>query len=170
VSEETASMPETQYVRAWELFDAGEVRKAREILTGLSERDYAPAQAFLGWVYQRGEGVAPDATEARRLYEAAAANGYSVGQCYLGLLDVHEGRDREGFEWVRTGAMQGYAPALYRLGLLYAHGIGVPADENEAYRCWEKAASLGHPFAQRMLALRLLRGGSGIKGVLEGIW
>jgi TPR repeat protein len=78
-SEEAASMLETQYTRASELFDAGEVKKAHEILTVLSERDYAPAQAFLGWLCQRGEGAASDATEARRLYEAAAAGGHAVG-------------------------------------------------------------------------------------------
>jgi hypothetical protein len=105
-SEEAASMLETQYTRASELFDAGEVKKAHEILTVLSERDYAPAQAFLGWLCQRGEGVASDATEARRLYEAAAAGGHAVGQCYLGPLDVHEGRHREGFEWVK-GVLEG---------------------------------------------------------------
>ena len=170
MSEGTAGVLETQYTRAYKLFDAGEVEKARDMLTALAEQDYAPAQAFLGWLCQQGKGVGPDAREARRLYEAAAASGYSPGEFYLGLLYLHEGRHGEGSEWLRKSATHGYAPAWYRLGVLHAHGIGVPSDQNEAYRCWEKAASLGHPFAQRMIALRMLRGRSGAKGVLKGIW
>ncbi len=92
VAEQVVDTLGARYERAFRLHFKG--GKVRESLTFLSEEGYAPAQAFLGWLYQRGEGVAVDAKEARRLYEGAAASGYSVGECYLGLLDVHVGLPR----------------------------------------------------------------------------
>ncbi len=167
---EPVDEPGRKYERAFQLRKAGKVREAIEILTSLSDGGYAPAQAFLGWLCERGEGRAADRQRARFWYEAAAKAGNSVGQLYLGILDLHEGRDKEGAAWIQRAAAQGYAPALYRLGVSYWRGLGVTLSKDEAYRCWERAAALGHPYAQRQIALGLIKGRGGIGGVARGLY
>jgi TPR repeat protein len=76
----------------------------------------------------------------------------------------------EGAAWIQKAAVQGYAPALYRLGLLYRDGLGVTASKDEAYNCWERAAAFGHPYAQREIALELVKGRAGLAGVARGLY
>ena len=71
---------------------------------------------------------------------------------------------------LQRSAEQGYSPALYSLGMLHASGRSIPQDKGEAFRCMTLAADAGHPFAQRWLVVRALKGRSGFRGCLRGLW
>jgi tetratricopeptide (TPR) repeat protein len=50
-------------------------------------------------------------------------------------------------------ARKGYAPAQFRLGLIYVKGDGVPKDYREALKWYRKAADQGNTAAQRSLGV-----------------
>ena len=50
------------------------------------------------------------------------------------------------------------AEEQYHLGLLYEKGIGVPQDDEQAFKWYTKAAEQGHPSAQYRLGLMYTRG------------
>lgn len=57
--------------------------------------------------------------------------------------------------WYEKAAAEGNAEARYKLGVIYAEGLGVPQDADKARKFLAQAAAQGHREAQ----LRL-RGGS----------
>src|SRR4029077_5211829 len=69
---------------------------------------------------------------------------------------------QESFEWLRSAASEGVALAQNGLGVLYARGLGVPEDINEAAKWWLLAANQGDPDAQASLGY-LYESGSGVK-------
>jgi TPR repeat protein len=64
--------------------------------------------------------------------------------------------------WYRYAAERGYAPAQYRLALLYSRGSGVAKDPRLALAWLRKAAAQRHAEAQYRLAAVYLRGAYGV--------
>ena len=58
---------------------------------------------------------------------------------------------------------QGFAAGQYNLGVMYAHGHGVPEDDGEAVRWYRLAAEQGYAIAQFNLGVMYSRG----EGVTE---
>jgi tetratricopeptide (TPR) repeat protein len=54
---------------------------------------------------------------------------------------------------IRPMARKGYAPAQFKLGLIYVRGNGVPQDYREALRWYRKAADQDNAAAQRNLGV-----------------
>jgi len=52
---------------------------------------------------------------------------------------------------MKTLAEKGNADAQYRLGKMYFHGTGVPKDEHEAVKWFQKAAAQGNEYAREAL-------------------
>ena len=59
---------------------------------------------------------------------------------------------------IRPLARRGYAPAQFKLGLMYVNGNGVPQNYREASKWYRKAAIRGNAAAQRNLGLMLGEG------------
>jgi TPR repeat protein len=160
-----------RYRRARSLHETGKVADALRELERLCAADHAPSAVFLGWLCETGKADGPpDPMRAKESYRIAGDRGDAVGQYYLGNLLLRQGAKTEAITEIQRAAEQGYAPALYSLGMLQASGRIVPRDEGEAVRCMTLAADAGHPFAQRWLALRALKGRSGVRGFLQGLW
>ena len=69
---------------------------------------------------------------------------------------------------IRPMARKGYAPAQFKLGLIYVKGNGVPQDYGEALKWYRKAADQGNAAAQRNLGVMFGEGrGAGLCGGLE---
>ena len=80
------------------------------------------AQCRLGLLYDKGEGVPQDDTEAVRWYRLAADQGHADAQHNLGDM-YRTGRGLpenpgEAIRWWRMAAEQGHATALGRLRLI----------------------------------------------------
>src|SRR5437870_3531600 len=108
-------------------------------------RGHASAQAYLGYCYREGIGVARDDVEAVKWFRKAAEQGHEVAQYNLGMYysdneDVPKHPDP--------------VDAIMTWGL---STLGIPggdgADKNsaEAVRWFRKAAEQGNPDAQNKL-------------------
>ncbi len=67
-------------------FLAGDYEVALKGFLSLAEQGNASAQAFLGAMYVRGEGVPQDYGEALKWLELAADQGHAMAQLSLGLM------------------------------------------------------------------------------------
>ncbi len=112
----------------------------------------AIAQFNLGWCYDKGNGVAKDATEAVKWYRKAAEQGDAVAQNNLGWRYANgDGVPKDATEavkWYRKSAEQGDAYAQNNLGVCYQNGEGVAKDYTEAVKWYNLAAASGHENAK----------------------
>lgn len=102
-----------------------------------------------------------DYTEARRLYDRAAAAGYpmalnNIGGMYEGGQGVRAD-NAEAARWYRKAVEAGEPIAMVDLGWL-EEGHGVARDCADAVRLYETAARAGIPSAMNNLGLLYLRG------------
>ena len=73
--------------------------RASNVFIPLAERGVAPAQTWLGFMFQTGRGVPQNYTEAAMWYRRAAEQGDSLAQYSLGLLyDKGQGVPRDVIE------------------------------------------------------------------------
>lgn len=117
-----------------------ELRKAAE--AGLPA-----AQFHLARLYEAGDGVRKDETEARRWTEQAARGGDAKAMHNLALY-YFEGtggaKDTAGAaQWFRRAAEKGVTDSQFNLGRLYEEGYGVAKDPAAAYRWYAAAATSG---------------------------
>jgi len=111
----------------------------------------AIAQYNLGIMYQNGEGVPEDDTEAVKWYRLVADKGYVIAQNNLGVMyQKGEGvlkNPAEAVKWYRLAADQGYVIAQNNLGVMYYRGQGVPVNYVTAYAWWNIASASGNESA-----------------------
>ena len=126
----------------------------------LAEGGDKVAQGYLGWMYDKGEGVPEDKKEAVKWYTKAAEQGDADAQHNLGNMYYHGKVDedgyrnyREAFKWYTKAAEQGVAEDQFFLGEMYGGGFGVAQDTKEAVKWYTKAAEQGHAEAQWQLGL-----------------
>ncbi len=127
-----------------------------------AEQGHASAQYNLGVMYDNGEGVTQDASEAVRWTRKAAEQGDAWAQTNLGWMYANgEGVIQDASEavrWYRKAAEQGHASAQTNLGVMYANGKGVIEDDSEVVRWTRKAAEQGHASAQYNLGVMYWNG------------
>ena len=111
-----------------------------------------PRRSQSGYMYNTGEGVPQNDTEAVRWFRMAAEQGFADGAVQSGFMyDAGEGvpqNDAEAVRWYRMAAEQGFAEAQFNLGFMYDTGRGVPQNDAEAVRWYRMAAEQGFASAQ----------------------
>lgn len=155
---------------AAKLFETERYAEAHQKYLELAHGGSKTAQLMVGWMYQVGRGVEQNVGEARRWYKRAADAGSPAAQFYLGLLHRVEGAFPDALRGFEAAASQDYAPALYRLGRMYDVGEGAQIDRDKAYEYLARAARLGHLFAQREIAVKMIRGQLGFRWVPRGFF
>jgi cell division septation protein DedD len=134
----------------------GDYAQAHAEWLPLAEAGDTAAQANLGVMYLKGQGVDVDPAEAARWFLRAAEQGNPVAQDNLGqLYYLGEGVPKDvdaAAHWIKAAAFAGDPSAQLRLGTLYAHGIGVERDPARALLWWRKSAAQGHAAAQARIA------------------
>ena len=133
------------------------------------------AQVKLGYMYNNGEGVARNDTEALKWYKLAAENGNAQGQNDLGNM-YREGEggpknDVEASRWYTLAAVQGHASAQNHLGYNYYIGAGVPKDDTEAIKWYKLAVVQDHAHSQFNLGV-MYDNGEGVpqNKVMAYVW
>ena len=155
---------------AEEHFNNEEYEDAFRLYKSLAERGSVESQVFLGWMYQNGLGVRKDSNTAYSWYEKAAKLGSAEGQFYLAKSCARK-KDYEGAkDWYLKSADKGYAPALFRLGWIYDIGRGVKEDKEKALYYYTRAVNLGHVFAQKYLAVLMIKGHLGFIARFNGVF
>jgi uncharacterized protein len=82
----------------------------------------------------------------------------SAGPLENAAAAYRQGEYATALRIIRPLARKGYAPAQFRLGLIYRNGNGVPQDYGEALKWYRKAADQGNAAAQRNLGVMLAKG------------
>lgn len=122
----------------------------------LADNGDKEAQYRLGVLYEKGQGVSKNGTEAAVWYRKAADQGHAGAQYSLGQLYENGNGVRQdlflAFKWYRVAATFGNnREAYFALGLLNFTGRGVDQDYGQAIKYYREAASRGHPVAQHIL-------------------
>ena len=134
-------------------YDQAEYATALKDLTPLAEQGNADAQALLGTMYFKGQGVPKDFRLALKWYQAAADQGNPQGQFQIGaayLNGIGVAKDgAQALKWLRLSADQGNSDAQLFLGLAYRNLHDVPNDFVQAYMWLHLAALAGDPLAPR---------------------
>jgi uncharacterized protein len=126
-------------------FNRGDYVTTLRVVRPLADQGNAKAQALLGTMYENGEGLAQDLTEAVKWLRKAAEGGEVTAQDYLGIFyatgDSGLQQDySQAAKWYRKAADQGNPHAQNSLGSMYAQGEGVPQDYVQAYVWYNLAA------------------------------
>jgi localization factor PodJL len=111
---------------------------------------FAPAQFYLGRLYEAGAaGLAKDMTQARIWTQRAAQGGDPAAMYNLAsYLYAGDGGPKDGagaVEWFRKAAERGVVNSQFNLAQLYETGHGVPKNLAEAYKWYLVAAAAGDP-------------------------
>lgn len=119
-----------------------------ELISDSAEQGNAIAQYSLGVLYDIGNGVPQDFTEATKWYRLAADQGNASAQAGLGWL-YRTGNSvpqdyTEAAKWYGLAARRGVAPAQFSLGMAYDAGNGVPQDYILAHMWTNLATTNGY--------------------------
>ncbi|HBA72794.1 MAG: hypothetical protein A2X82_00025 [Geobacteraceae bacterium GWC2_55_20] len=154
---------------AAELYDQGKNKEAFQKYFDLASSGSITGQLMVGWMYHSGLGVEQNSEEAEHWYQKAAYANSAEGQYYLGALYRSNQQYHQAVEWISKAADQKYMPALYRLGRMYDIGEGVNIDLAKAYEYFEQAANMGHLFAKREIAVKMIKGHFGPINIIKGV-
>lgn len=126
-------------------------------LVNAAEKGDANAQAELGIIYSKGEGVEPSYQKSYDWSAKAALQGDPCGQTTLGYLyemghGVHQNYQTAA-KWYKKSADQGNACAQVNLGNLYEQGQGVDQDFKQAANLYLQSAEQGNMNAQYKLGV-----------------
>ena len=123
------------------------------------------AQFRLGVLYDLGDGVEQNHTEAVKWYRLAAKQGHAKAQSNLGISyregEGVEQNHTEAVKWFRLAAEQAHANAQCSLGISYQEGAGVEQNHTEAVKWFRLAAEQGNATAQFNLGV-LYGNGEGV--------
>lgn len=142
--------------------------QAADWLTLSANEKYKYAQYSLGGLYYHGKGVEQDHETAFDLYTRSADQSFPYASFELGKMlrdgigcvKNHPDADRrfkEAFLGFVSLEEKGHDDKLqYRLGWMLLNGVGTKKDETKAKEYFEKAATVGNPFACYQLAKLIL--------------
>jgi TPR repeat protein len=111
---------------------------------------------MLGFMYEKGRGVALDYQQAIAWFRIAAEQNFAPAQHNLGFM-YESGRGvtqdyQQAVAWYRKAAEQTLGAAQFNLGLMYQRGSGVTQDYQQAIAWYQKAADQGQEEAKAKLA------------------
>ena len=147
------------------LFIPDKKRAHLDDLKAKAARGDAEAQYAVASIYEKGEGMPKDYTQAAMWYGKAADQGQGKAQFWLArLYDNGLGlktNQVKAIAWLVKSANHGYAPAQLFLGKRYQEGDGVPKDNGKAVKWYQAAANQGVPWAEFNLG-RMYYNGDGV--------
>lgn len=123
--------------------EEGNYTEAAKLYLKATDLGFPPAQAGLGSLYIRGEGVPKSYEEARKWYLKAADQGLTSPKYFIGLTYEWSGDFTRALEWYRKAAQENFALAQYKLGAMYECGLGVNQSHRIASYWFCKAGQQG---------------------------
>ena len=119
----------------------------------LAKKGNAEAEFKVGEMYETGFGVKKDLKQARIWINKAAAKGHENAGYKLMYWDIEKnglkGENKKKFTELRTKAGDGDSQAMYYVGKMYAHGVGVKLNYDKALDWLNKATFVGVLEAER---------------------
>ncbi len=153
-------------------YGAGEFREAATLLRPLAVAGDREALFILARLYERGEGVEQDRTQARKYYRLASDKGHRRAGERLAQLEEQDeqgsAQDSVVLDWYLPAARDGDTDAMFNLGFMYETGWGVQEDEAQAIDWYRRAADIGNDIAQLRLGMMLIVGAGDAQDVPLG--
>ena len=154
-----------KYEQGKSLHDAGSYAEAKALFETAAGKGNVNAQYMLGFMYENGEGVTRDYTQAIRWYRLAGVQGSVDAQNNLGEI-YYNGKDgtvdyAEAVKWYRPAAERGNMNAQFSLGYMYENSEGVTQDYAEAVKWYRLAGAQGSVESQNNLGEIYYRGKGG---------
>jgi TPR repeat protein len=127
---------QADYDSALRQIEAGGTQAGIALLRRAAENGHPEAQYKISKLFEKGDGVTRNLTQALRWAQRAAMAGNCRAMHDVGVYFAQgEGAPRDevaAFRWFRQAAEFGVADSQFNLGLLYQQGRGVAADAPEA--------------------------------------
>lgn len=163
-----------QYISANNAYDEGDIYLAFRMWSGLAAQGNADAAFKVGMMYDRGEVVEHDASQAAYWYQQAANAGHPYAQHNLGVAyangDGVEIDISKAMGWWLQAAEHGNVDSQYNLGIIYAMGsYGIHRDTAKALKYWRRAAQKGDAMAQFNLGTLYANGDKAVRNVCEAM-
>jgi TPR repeat protein len=133
-------------------YNAGNFSEAAASFRLAAEQGRAESQYILSTMYDAGQGLPQDDTEAAYWESKAAEQGHAYAQANLSFRCYAAGNFSEAFAWCQRAADGNLAWAQYNLGLMYRKGEGVEQSDIEAAHWYRRAAHQNFPEAEQKLA------------------
>lgn len=127
----------------------------RVFLEKSAQAGYANAAYELGAGLIDGRFGQAEHTDGLRWLERAAASDHPLAQYQLAWQGLAAERR---VQWLERAAHLGYTPAEFYLGMAYAYGDGVAADDRKAVDWYRRAAEKGYLQGQSSLGWRYFQG------------
>ncbi|MCM2307995.1 MAG: sel1 repeat family protein [Sulfuritalea sp.] len=140
-----------------------DVSRAYSLFLKAAEKNFAPAQSFVGFFYATGTLVNKDSRAALDWYRKSAEQGFSEAQYNIGHM-YHSGElgavdEKAAIEWYEKAAVQRFPRAWLNLAALYLQGGKVvQKDIPKGLALMKQAANAGDTSAQFNLGMLYLRG------------
>ena len=126
-----------------EALQHGDPARAVAIWRPLAQKGDPDAAFDLGQSYRFGRGVAPDAAQAKKWFEASARTGHLQAQVSLGLLLFDIGDRSNALIWLKRAADRDEPRALLVTGTALFNGDGMKRDPILGYAYVRRAAAQG---------------------------
>lgn len=143
--------------------------RAFELFLELAERGDPYSQCFVGQMYASGTGVEKDLDESQAWLKKATDRGDAEAPYHIGRVLAVRGDISGAIGWYQMSADRGYSRAMCRLAANCELGLGVEKNSDKAFEYFEKAMAAGNITGYAQVIRFLLKGKTGIKGVLRGI-
>jgi DnaJ domain/Sel1 repeat len=123
--------------QAYSLYQQDRYSEALPLYESLAKQGDALGQYNLGYLYQNGQGIAQDSSQAAYWYQKSALQGYSVAQNRLARMYDNGDGIRQDFTqaiyWYQKAAQNGSSSAQVSMGWSYMNGLGnLPKDYKQA--------------------------------------
>ncbi len=125
--------------------------EALRLLQPLAQRNSEYALLLLGWIYETGVTGPSDLDAAHFYYSRAISLGSAAGCFNLGRVLLRQADEAKARAAFRIGAEREDMASMSELGRMMLEGRGGPSNPEEGWAWLEKAAGMGHLFAQRTL-------------------
>ncbi len=144
-----------------------DMQKAAYWAQKAAEQGSADAQALYGYMLSSGPEEIRDVEAALEWYDKAVAQECVQGYLGKGLLLLQRGNNADDYAkaavYLEKAAEGNMGSAIYRLGVMYETGQGVPRNLERAVELYHKAAEMGIREAQALYGISLRMGKGGLE-------
>jgi TPR repeat protein len=144
---------ELRLSNAYQAFSVGDYNTAKMIFEELANNGVMRAHLYLGWIYDQGLGVRVNLSKAESHYKLLSEANDADGKYYLASLFKKQGRLESALTLYEVAADLEHVSAAYWAYILNLDSSSSVDAHTKANYYLNRAASLGHIFAQRDLLL-----------------
>ncbi len=146
---------------AEELYNKKDYKNSFLQYMNAAKSGHIESQTFVGWMLFNGIGIEKNIDEALYWFKISSDNGSVDGEFYYARTLTSTGKHAEAYKIYYQLSNSGNLASIFRVGHSLIHGKGVEIDCNKGYHYLSIAASEGHVFALREIALLYIGGYKG---------